>query len=415
MDQSPAPTSRPARSWRPALALALLAFMLLAQLLPCVRVLASTTDRSNSFIREGRNRPPLVAAAAVDDLVYQLSVAWNAQNWPEALRLIDEIIAIDPNYDGIFDQKYRAHVNFGFQLLTEARCTESLHQFRLAQTLSPDGEEVLMGLDLLSRYCATPVPPTLVPTPGPTAVPPQPPPPPVPTSAPVVLDEPVLYLVQPGDTLHGLAYYFGTTVQAIMQANGMMNYYLRAGEEIWIPASGPPPPGPIVHIVQPGETLYSTADEYQTTVWAIRSANQLRSHHIWAYQALLIPTQAQVGVVIHIVQPGETLYDIATWYGLTVPILMMANSMDTYTIRVYQRLVIPPPDWAGWPHPSQLVPPVRPPWKPAPPHRRRVYVVEPGDTLYSIAVRFGTRVRALKVANGLSSSFIYVGMHLRIP
>jgi len=43
------------------------------------------------------------------------------------------------------------------------------------------------------------------------------------------------------------------------------------------------------------------------------------------------------------------------------------------------------------------------------------YVVQPGDTLYSLARRFGTTVEALKEANGLQSDLIQVGQRLRIP
>lgn len=44
------------------------------------------------------------------------------------------------------------------------------------------------------------------------------------------------------------------------------------------------------------------------------------------------------------------------------------------------------------------------------------YVVQPGDTLWSIASRFGTSVQAIMQANGLANpNFIYVGLTLYIP
>jgi len=43
------------------------------------------------------------------------------------------------------------------------------------------------------------------------------------------------------------------------------------------------------------------------------------------------------------------------------------------------------------------------------------YLVEPGDTLYSLARRFGTTVEALKAANGLEGDLIRVGQRLEIP
>lgn len=44
------------------------------------------------------------------------------------------------------------------------------------------------------------------------------------------------------------------------------------------------------------------------------------------------------------------------------------------------------------------------------------YVVQPGDTLWSIASRFGTSVQAIMQANGLTNpNYIYVGLTLYIP
>ena len=84
-------------------------------------------------------------------------------------------------------------------------------------------------------------------------------------------------------------------VQAIMQANGMMTYYLRAGSTIIIPAGTTSQPGPLVHIVAAGRNSdLCCARAYHTTVWAIMAANGLTNYTIWAYQALFIP--APLGV-----------------------------------------------------------------------------------------------------------------------
>jgi len=351
--------------------------------------------------------PTLTREGLLQLLMQQLDAAWNAQDWPEVLRLVEAIIAIDPNYDDIQDRRYYAHVNYGFQLLTEGQCTPSLEQFRKALQVRPQGQEALRGLELVGRYCATPAPGTATPTVvvSPTAtVPGQYP---TPTQQP--LQEPITYTVQPGDTLYGLAKQHGTSVQAIMQANGMMDYFLRAGEVIWIPAGDTPPAGPIVHIVQPGETLYSIAQQYNTTVWAIMAANGLTSHTIWAYRGLFIPSVMQPGPIIHVVMPGETLYTIARRYGTTVPLIMLANGLSGYQIHVYQRLVIPPEGWTGWPSGWTGA------WPGWPLHPGRTYVVQPGDTLYGIAQRFGTTVNALMAANGLTGSTIIAGSTLRIP
>jgi LysM repeat protein len=347
----------------------------------------------------------------LQSLMQQLDAAWNVQNWVEVLRLVDLIIALDPNYDNIQERRYLAYVNYGYQLITEGRCTESLAAFRRAYDLKPDRQEAQLGLELLSRYCPTPVPPTATPGPSPIYTP-TPWPPTYPSPTPVCTHTaPFAYTVQPGDTLYSLAKRYCTTVQAIMHANGKLSYFLRSGEVIWIPSSGAPAPGPLVHIVQPGETLFSIAQKYNTTVWAIMAANGLQCYHIWAYRALFIPTALQPGPIVVVVMPGQTLYSIASQHNTTVALLMLANNLRTYDIYVNQRLVIPPAGWSGWP---PLVPggPVGVPPAPIP---TRTYVVRPGDTLFSIAQRFGTTVGAIMSANGLSTTTIRSGMVLKIP
>jgi LysM repeat protein len=338
-------------------------------------------------------------AERLAQLALQLDAAWNAQNWVEALRLIAEIKAIDPNYDNISEREYFAQVNYGYYLLTQGNCTGAKAAFMAALALRPQGEEALMGLQLLSTYCATPMGPTATPSVAAT-----------PTT--IVLTAPITYTVKAGDTLYSLSKRYGVTVQAIMQANGLMSSVIRAGQVIWIPNKAIPAVGPIVHVVQPGETLYSIAELYNTTVWAIMAANHLTGTAIWAFRALYIPSPLQPGPIAHVVMPGDTLFTIAKKYNTTVPLIMVANNLKDYAIYVYQKLVIPPEGWTGWP-------PLTPDgWAGEPTHpgsSATYHVVRAGDTLYGIARRYGVSVAALKAANGLKSDRIYVGMSLRIP
>ena len=363
---------------------------------------------------------PLQAATATPTtaerlaaLATQLDAAWNAQDWEEVLSLIAQIKAIDPSYDNISEREYYAQVNYGYALLTEGQCTAAKAAFVAALALRAGGEEAEMGLQLVSTYCATPVPssptPTTTTTPGASA-----------TSTPVVsatptsivLTAPITYTVQLGDTLYSLAKRYGTTVQAIMQANGLTSTFLRSGQLIWIPNEATPSVGPIVHIVQPGETLYSIARLYNTTVWSIVATNRLTSTSIWAYRVLYIPSTLEDSLIAHVVMPGDTLYTIAEEYDTTVPLLMLANNLTDYSIYVYQKLVIPPDGWTGWP---TLWPDSWAGESTHPGTSGTVYVVRSGDTLYSIATYYGVTVAALKSANGLTSDRIYVGMKLTIP
>ena len=103
-------------------------------------------------------------------LQVQLDIAWNAQNWQQAILIIQAMIDIDPNYDNIQEKYYYAYVNYGYQLLTAGDCTASKQAFLDALSLRPTGEAAMMGLELVGQYCATPAPPTATVTPtGPAA------------------------------------------------------------------------------------------------------------------------------------------------------------------------------------------------------------------------------------------------------
>lgn len=126
---------------------------------------------------------------------------------------------------------------------------------------------------------------------------------------------------------------------------------------------------------------------------------------------LLVATPAAAGpaigpmyTTVHVVQPGETLYSIARAYGVSVYDLAMANHLvNPSLIYAGQRLAIP----GGYGY-------APPPYVPYP--GASVYVVQPGDTAYSIAVRHGTTVWALAKANNLTNpNWIYAGQRLVIP
>jgi len=102
-----------------------------------------------------------------------------------------------------------------------------------------------------------------------------------------------VHVVQRGETLAQIAWRYGTSVSAIMQANGLRNPNLiYVGQRLRIPTGGgsATPTGGAIHVVQPGETLQSIALRYGTTAAAIASANGLRNPHlIYVGQRLRIP------------------------------------------------------------------------------------------------------------------------------
>lgn len=109
-------------------------------------------------------------------------------------------------------------------------------------------------------------------------------------AAPPVQEPIAVYTVQLDDTLSAIAERYETTVQALVQANGIQNPDLiYPGQRLTIP-SALPTQQRVYHTVQSGETLYRIALRYGTTVQALAAANNLANPNlIYVGQKLLIP------------------------------------------------------------------------------------------------------------------------------
>ncbi|MDE4086017.1 LysM peptidoglycan-binding domain-containing protein [Planococcus maritimus] len=158
------------------------------------------------------------------------------------------------------------------------------------------------------------------------------------------------YTVKSGDTLYSIAKKFNVTVAALAKANNITNYNLiRVGQVLVIPgttAPTPPPATTVKYTVKAGDTLYSIASKYNTTVAAIASANKITNTSLISVgQVLIIPVKQApppVTTVKYTVKAGDTLYSIARKYNVTVAALAKANNITNYNlIRVGQVLIIP--------------------------------------------------------------------------
>ena len=120
-----------------------------------------------------------------------------------------------------------------------------------------------------------------------------------------------------------------------------------------------------------------------------------------------VPPGACPGGCIYVVQTRDTMYSISRRFGLTVEQLAAANGIPNSSyIRVGDCLKVP----CVGPMPGPV------PVPPSGPCTGWVYVVQPGDTLFSIAQRFGVPADAIAAANGIyDPRQIYVGQNLTIP
>lgn len=161
---------------------------------------------------------------------------------------------------------------------------------------------------------------------------------------------------------------------------------------------GATPTNQTLYVVKPGDTLYRIASLYGVTVSAIVEANNIVNPNlIYPNQVLIIPTSTpSTSTVTYTVRPGDTLYRIAGTYGTTVSAIVAANNIANPDL-IYpgQVLVIP---------------------STTTPTTQIRYVVVPGDTLYRIALRYDTTVSAIVLANNIANpDLIYPGQVLIIP
>lgn len=165
----------------------------------------------------------------------------------------------------------------------------------------------------------------------------------------------------------------------------------------------------VTYRVRSGDTLSGIARRWRITMKSIVTANRLRSDRLRVGQRLVltvpnVPRQAIASTqrsepsqhVIHRVRSGETLSTIASRYDVSIAQLKMTNRIRTNLIRPGQRLRIP---FGGADAVSDT----------------KIYTVKAGDTLSTIASRYGVSVVRLKRANRLSGDSLRIGDRLEIP
>lgn len=156
-----------------------------------------------------------------------------------------------------------------------------------------------------------------------------------------VLDDEGVYIVKSGDTLYSLAKKFNTTVDELKKLNGLTNNSLSLNQKLKVPSNVtsplPPSSSASTYKVLKGDTLYSIAKKFNTTVDEIKKLNNLGSSSLSINQLLKIPAG---NLTTYKVLKGDTLYGIAKKFNTTVDNIKAKNKLTTNNLSIGQVLYI---------------------------------------------------------------------------
>ena len=201
-----------------------------------------------------------------------------------------------------------------------------------------------------------------------------------------------VYIVQKGDTLYSIAAANKTTVDELKKANNLTSNILSTGQLLKIPSALLPES---TYIVKKGDSLYSIANKYNTTVDELKRINNLTSNILRIGQVLKLPSdkvsdvEKEENTISYTVQKGDSLYSIARKYSTTIDKIKDLNNLTTNLLSIGQVLLIPTDT-----------------------NLETTYTVQKGDSLYSIAKKYDTTVDRLKQLNNLSSNLLSIGQML---
>ena len=231
--------------------------------------------------------------------------------------------------------------------------------------------------------------------------------------------EGAIHVVQPGETLYRIARQYGVSVRAIQRWNGLEDANLAVGQQLRV---RPPDAPPETAEASPDDTLTARADSAAATPdtsTALPPPPSTRPDTVAVAQdpvrerpepprrsfvetmQPVEPVPAEKTLIgqpidplqhgTHVIQPGDTFFSLAARYGTTVDSLFALNGEFTdplppgRVVRLPERFAVPS------------------------------HTVQAEEDIYAIAAQYGVSVRALRTANALDTTAVESGQRLQIP
>ena len=147
------------------------------------------------------------------------------------------------------------------------------------------------------------------------------------------------YIVQKGDSLWSIANKFNMTVSELKSLNNLTNNLLSIGQVLKIKDSYNN--GKTTYTVQKGDSLWVIANKYGITTEELKSYNNLTSNLLSIGQVLKIPQGKTSTENIYTVKKGDSLWTIANRYNTTVEKIKVLNNLTSNLLSIGQQLKIP--------------------------------------------------------------------------
>lgn len=222
-----------------------------------------------------------------------------------------------------------------------------------------------------------------------------------PYTAPGITDE--FYTVKKGDTLYSIASKYNTTVNTLRQINNLTSDILKIGQVLRVKEKGIPemPNKPPItnyeyYTVQKGDTLYSISSRYFINVEELKRLNDLTSNTLFIGQQLIVPTDGNVS------EPEQyTTYTVVKGDSLwSIAKRYGITVDDIIQLNNLSTIDLKIGDILLIPNTET---------------NQKTYTVKSGDSLWSIAKANNITVEQLKEINNLTSNLLSIGQILIIP
>ena len=147
------------------------------------------------------------------------------------------------------------------------------------------------------------------------------------------------YVVDSGDTLWSIARKYNLSVNELKALNNLGGNVLSVGQRLIVGKESSND-----YVVSAGDTLWAIARKFNVSVDDIKALNNLSSNNLSIGMILKIPlysNKQNEETNVYVVKSGDSLWSIARMFNSTVDEIKSLNSLKSNVLRIGQRLVVP--------------------------------------------------------------------------